>query len=288
MGHNALTIFVARSFALFSMIYTVGVSNSLYVFGVAEPLSHQSDHFFAKTGYRSQDEIDLFAITMTVTDWGPGGWAVVTVVGVALSLAAYRFKLPMSYRSIFYPILGHYTWGWMGDLIDGFAVVAGLAGMFTALGMAAVNFVAGFAYMGWIDLEGSEGQVAAIQSSIIWVLSTISLASAISGLHGGIQKSCILAVALGSLLMLLVFAMDDTKYLLNLQVQELGTYLQSSVLQLNFWTDAFGQLRDGSGRAVDGKAAEQWWYLYWMNFGQTWWYVPIPTRRHGQRQASCL
>lgn len=59
---------------------------------------------------------------------------------------------------------------------------------------------------------------------------------------------------------------------LNLQVQELGTYLQSSILQLNFWTDAFGQLREGSGRAVDGKAAEQWWYSEWLNFGQSWWY----------------
>ena len=51
---------------------------------------------------------------------------------------------------------------------------------------------------------------------------------------------------------------DNTKYLMNLQVQEVGYYLQWSMFQLNFWTDAFGQLRDGEGRATDGEAAEAW------------------------------
>jgi hypothetical protein len=32
-----------------------------------------------------------------------------------------------------------------------------------------------------------------------------------------------------------------------------------SLFLLNFWTDAFGQLHEGSGRAVDGKAADLGW-----------------------------
>jgi hypothetical protein len=42
-------------------------------------------------------------------------------------------------------------------------------------------------------------------------------------------------------------------------------------LELNFWTDTFGQLREGSGRAIDGKASEQWWMSFWFNFLQAWW-----------------
>lgn len=72
----------------------------------------------------------------------------------------------------------------------------------------------------------------------------------------------------------MLFALqDDTKYLLNLQVQEVGYFLQNSILQLNFWTDAFGQLREGGGRAVDGNAAEAWWMNAWMIFYQAWWCV---------------
>jgi hypothetical protein len=60
---------------------------------------------------------------------------------------------------------------------------------------------------------------------------------------------------------------------LNLQVQEVGTYFQYSIFQLNFWTDAFGQLREGSGRAVDDKSAH--YYTDWFNFAQLWWYEDI-------------
>jgi hypothetical protein len=58
---------------------------------------------------------------------------------------------------------------------------------------------------------------------------------------------------------------------MNLQVQEVGYYLQWSLLQLNFFTDAFGQLREGEGRATDGQASEAWWMDSWMVFYQAWW-----------------
>jgi BCCT, betaine/carnitine/choline family transporter len=58
-----------------------------------------------------------------------------------------------------------------------------------------------------------------------------------------------LAMGVGTLLLILVFFMDDTKFLLNVQVQEVGLYLQAGLFQLNLWTDAFGQLKEGSGRA---------------------------------------
>jgi hypothetical protein len=53
--------------------------------------------------------------------------------------------------------------------------------------------------------------------------------------------------------------------------QEIGYYLQYSVLQLNFWTDAFSQLREGSGRAVDGHAGDIDWMPNWILFATGWW-----------------
>lgn len=73
------------------------------------------------------------------------------------------------------------------------------------------------------------------------------------------------------LLLWLVFVLDNTKFLLNLQVQEVGYFLQWSILQINFWTDAFGQLTPGEGRATDGNAAESWWMNAWVIFYQAWW-----------------
>jgi choline-glycine betaine transporter len=86
-----------------------------------------------------------------------------------------------------------------------------------------------------------------------------------SGLHAGVKFLSQLALCLGMVLTMLVFIMDDTKFLLNLITQEVGYYFQWSVFQLNFWTDAFGQLREGNGRATDGNAAAVWWMDAWVS-----------------------
>ena len=60
--------------------------------------------------------------------------------------------------------------------------------------------------------------------------------------------------------------MDKTYYLLNLVVQTTGMYLQWNLFQVAFWTDAFGSLNAGEGRAVDGNSAATWWIGAWTVF----------------------
>jgi BCCT family betaine/carnitine transporter len=100
------------------------------VYGVSEPLWHQNSHWFAEAGYHSQNEIDMYALNLTINNWAISGWAPYLVVAICMGLAGHRFKLPMTFRSCFYPILQEYTWGWIGDLIDGFTIV--VTGMFHA------------------------------------------------------------------------------------------------------------------------------------------------------------
>ena len=259
----------------FMMIFAAGVAVALFVYGVAEPLFHQHDHYFAKSGYRTQDEIDQFALNITVTNWGFSAWAPYLIVAVAMGLAGHRFNMPMTFRSCFYPILGEYTWGWIGDIIDGFTIVTCVAGICTSLGLGAISIVAGFQVLGWVDDDLETSEITTVQNLTIWGITMISTISVMSGLHHGVQLLSKVAFALGMLLFFLIFVMDNTKFLLNLQVQEVGYYLQWSVFQLNFWTDAFGQLKAGEGRAIDELAAETWWMDYWFVFYQAWWYVEM-------------
>jgi choline-glycine betaine transporter len=69
----------------------------------------------------------------------------------------------------------------------------------------------------------------------------------------------------------IVLILEATPYILNLQVQSVGHYFQWTTFQMNFQTDAFGQLRAGEGRAVDGNAAEVWWMDAWTVFYWNWW-----------------
>jgi hypothetical protein len=73
------------------------------------------------------------------------------------------------------------------------------------------------------------------------------------------------------ILLFLCLCLERTNYIFNLIVQSIGFYLQWSIFQLNFHTDAFGQLAEGEGHAVDGQAAPAWFMDAWTVFYMAWW-----------------
>jgi choline-glycine betaine transporter len=76
--------------------------------------------------------LQLFPLESNLTD---------LIVAIASGLASFKFGLPLTIRSTFYPILGDYCWGWMGDLIDGYSIVMTVAGVCTSLGLGAIQIV---------------------------------------------------------------------------------------------------------------------------------------------------
>lgn len=72
-------------------------------------------------------------------------------------------------------------------------------------------------------------------------------------------------------LLFFVMCLERTNFIYNLIVQSTGYYMQHSIFQLNFWTDAFGQLPAGEGRAVDGQEAPAWFMDAWSVFYMAWW-----------------
>eukprot|EP00979_Chaetoceros_neogracilis_P008315 scaffold1853_cov287-Chaetoceros_neogracile.AAC.17 len=257
--------------SFFAMIFSAGVGIGLIFFGVSEPLLHQSSNYFANAGYHNQDEVDQWSLMITISHWGlQTSWAKYLIMSISISLAAYRFDLPMTVRSAFYPILGEYTWGWIGDLIDGFSIVMTVAGICTSLGLGVLQMTVGLERLGWIDANTDQNTVQN-EIIIIWVVTIFATMSVISGLKVGIKILAFIALAMSSAIMFLSFVMEDTFYLLNLIVQTTGMYLQYGMLQLPFWTDAFGSMQDGEGRAIDGNASSQSWMGSWTVFYSAWW-----------------
>ena len=232
------------------------------------PLSHDTD--FACAG-KSQDEIDQFAMNQTLFHWGLPGWSQYILVAICAGLASFKFNLPLTYRSCFYPLLGDYTWGWIGDVIDGFAIVTTIAGVCTSLGLGILQIVDGMKYLDVMDLDASTDDEVRAAVIVIWVITAISVCSLLTGIHKGIKYLSQIGFSLANLLLFLVLVMDKTSFIFNLFVQSIGYYLQWSLILTNFWTDAFGQLNEGEGRAVDGLAAEQWWMDAWTVFYWAWW-----------------
>lgn len=141
------------------------------------------------------------------------------------------------------------------------------SGVCTSLGLGAFQLAAGLERVGAIgDADSTRVHVISI-----WVITLIATGSVVSGLDVGIKILSEFGFGLGIVLLWLCFVLDKTNYLLNLMVQECGYYFQWSILLLNFHTDAFGQLQNGQGRAVDDKAAEAWWMDAWTIFYIGWW-----------------
>jgi choline-glycine betaine transporter len=158
----------------------------------------------------------------------------------------------------------------MGDLIDGFSIVVTVAGVCTSLGLGAIQMSTGLQRIGWIDEVLTD--VFDVQTVIIWLITLVATLSVMTGLDVGIKFLSIFAFSLGMTLTFVVFMMDHSSYILNLMVQTFGSYFQT-IWQLPFHTDAFGQIREGQGRAVDGAAAAVWWFDAWTIFYVSGWII---------------
>lgn len=192
-------------------------------------------------------------------------------MAIAVGLAAYRYDLPMTIRSGLYEILGEYTWGWMGDVLDGFSMVTTVAGICTSLGLGAMQIMEGATRLGWVETDLTEDEEKRKNVLIIWVITACATISVVTGLKVGIKLLSQFGFGLGMVLLFLVLIMEKTNYLFNLTVQTVGYFFQYCIFLVPFWTDSFGQLVEGEGRATDGNSAHPLWQNWWSVFYMSWW-----------------
>ena len=128
---------------------------------------------------------------------------------------------------------------------------------------------AGLQRLGWVDPERED--LEDVYVILIWVITAVATISVVSGLSFGIKILANIAFYLGCLILFLCFVMENTKFLLNLLVQTTGSYLQWCIFQVPFFTDAFGALTEGEGRAVDGNGSASWFIGAWTVFYMAWW-----------------
>ena len=133
----------------FSMLFAAGMGIGLMFFGVNEPLTTLAPPLTVAVGHplsgAEGDAAGAAALGMaaTIFHWGLHPWAIYAVVAFSPALFSFNKGLPLSMRSVFYPILGERVWGWPGHIIDILAVFATLFGLATSLGLGATQAAAG-------------------------------------------------------------------------------------------------------------------------------------------------
>ncbi|QKY20238.1 BCCT family transporter [Halolamina sp. CBA1230] len=250
-------------FAWMAMLFSAGMGIGLMFFSVSEPLNY----FSATPGfYGTQSgtgEAGVAAMTQTFFHWGFHPWAVYGLVGLGLAFFSFNRGLPLTFRSIFWPLLGERIYGWPGHLIDLVTVFATLFGLATSLGLGVKQINTGLAYiLGDVLGVASVPTGTGPQIFLIVAITAIATASVAAGLEGGVKRLSTLNVYLMLALLGFVLLVGPTVYILGAWVQGLGSYL-GSLPRLAFFTGALG----GGQSTVNTWTVFYWaWWIAWSPF----------------------
>ncbi|KAF0284166.1 BCCT family transporter [Spiribacter roseus] len=246
----------------FAMLFAAGMGIGLMYFGVSEPLSHFGTSMggtsmeggvrtdWAPLGAAAGDQNAAISLGMaaTIFHWGLHPWGIYAVVALALALFSFNKGLPLTMRSVFYPILGERVWGWPGHVIDVIAVFATLFGLATSLGLGAQQATVGLGYLFGIP-SGDTTMVLLIIGITIIALGSVTL-----GVDKGVQRLSQLNMGLAGLLLLFVIVAGPTLAIATGFFEYLFSYAKNVI-----------PLSNPIGRE-DTNFSQGWTSFYWA-----WW-----------------
>lgn len=230
------------NFAWYSMLISAGMGIGLMFWSVGEPLYH-ANTILPLTGSTSQSQ----ALGMTFYHWGFHPWGVYSLIALALAFFAYNRGLPLSLRSVFYPIFKDKVFGWVGDIIDISAVISCLFGLATSLGFGAQQINAGLNYLFGVPKS------AVIQVTIIVVITCIATLSVVSGIGKGVRILSELNMRVAGLFLVLMVILGPTIFILRSFNNGIGYYL-NNFISISFFSE--------NGNEWQGS----WTIFYWA-----WW-----------------
>ncbi len=242
------------NYAWFGMLFSCGMGIGLLFWGVSEPIWHYiwPPHAEANTAQAAHD-----AIRYSFFHWGFHPWGIYSIVAGSLAYFSYRKGLPMLLSSTLYPILGEDgIYGFWGGLVNIIGVFATLFGLATSLGLGAMQIGGGLETLFGIPNTGL------LQVGIVAAVTAVAVISTYTGIDRGIKYLSQLNITIAIILLILVFVLGPTLFILDIFTHGTGAYLQN-IIGDSLQIDAIGT----------GTKA---WYEAWSIFYWAWWIAWAP------------
>ncbi|MDV5149302.1 BCCT family transporter [Streptomyces sp. SBC-4] len=236
--------------AWIAMMFSAGMGIGLMFYGVGEPLQHFLSPPPASGVPAGSGAAARTAMEYSFFHWTLTPWAIYGIAGLALAYAGFRKGRGNQLSSAFVPLIGaRRAASWPGKAIDLLAVFATVFGTATSLGLGALQVAEG------LNLTMGVENSTSTQLIIIVSLSAAFVLSAFSGLHKGVKWLSTLNIVLAACLMLFVFLLGPTVYILDTIPASVGGYLHQ-LLPMASRTGAF----------TDPDWLGVWTIFYWA-----WW-----------------
>ncbi|NVC94702.1 BCCT family transporter [Vibrio natriegens] len=218
-----------------AMLFAAGMGIGLVFFGVSEPMSHFSSSLAGpvlENGVRTDwaplggalgdiEAAQSLGMAATIYHWALHPWAIYALLALGLAIFSYNKGLPLTMRSVFYPVFGERIWGWPGHIIDILAVVATVFGLATSLGYGASQAATGLNFLFGVPLTDTT------QIVLIIVITAFALISVLAGLDGGVKRLSEINMILAALLLFFIVIVGPTLFILTGFFDNILSYMEN-------------------------------------------------------------
>lgn len=241
------------TFNWFAISLCAGIGTGIVFWGAAEPILHLATPPASLGIAAFSSEAAMFSISTVFLHWTLTPYALYILCAIPIALAYYNYKQPYMVSSGLYFLIGDRCQGRVGKVVDALCLYALAGGMATSLGGGLLQIGSGMNFLFGIPV-----------STFLWagiavfIIASYTISS-YSGMNKGIRFLSDQNTKIFFLIMLFVFIVGPTKFILDLGVQGFGHFLSNFVNQSLFLSP------------VDGDQWPRWWSLYywanWMAFG---------------------
>ncbi|HCG7067185.1 BCCT transporter [Vibrio parahaemolyticus] len=216
-----------------AMLFAAGMGIGLVFFGVSEPMSHFSSALGGvniENGVRTDwaplggavgdtDAASALGMAATIYHWALHPWSIYALLALGLAIFSFNKGLPLTMRSIFYPLFGERIWGWVGHVIDILAVVATVFGLATSLGYGASQAATGLNFLFGVPMTDTT------QVVLIVVITALALISVVAGLDSGVKRLSEINMILAAMLLFFVIIVGPTMAILTGFFDNIASYI---------------------------------------------------------------
>jgi choline/carnitine/betaine transport len=236
----------------FAMSLCAGIAIGIVFWGVAEPIMQLTSppESYGFDGFT--DKAAIFSLSQIYLEWTFTPYAMYCLCGIASAYTYYNLKRPKTIASTLYPLLGKWSTGKGAQVIDAIIIFALVGGVVVALGEGILQLASGLDYQFGIP---ATRWVWGIISLIIVVMYTVS---SYTGLAKGIRILSDINAKIFIGLMIFVFLVGPTAFILNIGFESVGSYVETLFTRHLF----FG--------AVSGDAFPRWWTLFFFAIWFAW------------------